>query len=204
MKMDIDRIKRQKTIIIFIAVLITGILVDTVVLKSTKENYTEREVQVNAQTETVIKIDEDKKTKYEISSELQEKLDNIYKDEQEEIRTAINDIVEGSNNYGVYYEDLTTGDKVVYNEDNTFIAASTIKIAIVLDAAEIIASNILEENQTITYTDGDYEDGTGVLQGSDELNEPINIDTLIHLILIDSDNIATNMLERNCSDLKSI
>jgi len=203
MKLDIDRIKRQKTIIIFVAVLIAGMLVDTVVLKNTKENYTKEEVQVNAQTETTIKLDEDKKTKNEISSELQEKLDNIYKDEQEAIRTAINDIVGGSNNYGVYYEELTTGDKVVYNGDKPFIAASTIKVPIVLDAAEMIASNILEENQTITYTEGDYEDGTGVLQGSDELNEPIKIDRLIDLILIDSDNIATNMLERNCSDLKS-
>lgn len=203
MKMDIDRIKRQKTIIIFVTSLIMGILIATVMLKNTKENYTEEEVQVNAQNETIVESEEEKKIKVEKSSELQEKLDDIYKNEHASIQLAINDIAGDNNNYGIYYEDFTTGDKVAYNEDKPFIAASTIKIPIVLDAADMIAINSLREDQTITYTAGDYEDGTGVLQGNDELNEPINIHRLIDLILVDSDNIATNMLERNCSDLKS-
>jgi beta-lactamase class A len=166
--------------------------------KNTKE-----EVQVNAQNETIIKSEEEIKIREERYSQFQKELDNIYKNEHNAIRSAINDIVGDSNNYGIYYEDLNTGDKVLYNENKPFIAASTIKIPVVMDAADMIASNILGENETITYTDRDYEDGTGILQDSNELNEPISINRLINIIIVNSDNIATNMLKRNCADLSA-
>lgn len=192
---NIDKIKKQKAIIICVTALIVGILIFT-------GKHTKEEVEVNAQNERIIKSEEERKIKVETSSELQGKLEEIYKNEHNSIQSAINDFVGDVNNYGIYYEDFITGDKVVYNEDEPFIAASTIKIPIVMNAADMIANNSLGEDQTITYTAGDYEEGTGVLQDSKEFNEPITIHRLIDLMLVYSDNIATNMMIRNCSDLR--
>jgi len=202
MKMNINKIKKQKALIICIASLFIVMLIATVIIKNTKEKQIEEEVQVTAQNETMIKSKEVKKIDVETPSKLQEKLNVIYKNEHDSIQLAINDIVGESSDFGVYYEDLTTGDKVVYNEDKPFVAASTIKIPIVLDAADMIANKSLSEDQTITYTAGDYEDGTGILQDNDELSGSIKINRLMELMIVDSDNIATNMLQRNCLDIK--
>ena len=104
------------------------------------------------------------KIKNEKIMELNEQIKGIYDNENEAIEEAINNMVKGSDNYGVYYEDLTSGQVIAYNENKYFTAASTIKVALVMNVADTIQRGELKETDTVLYTSKEYEGGTGILQ----------------------------------------
>lgn len=98
-----------------------------------------------------------------------------------------------SDRVGFIYYDLNSNKYMELNKNNTFVAASTYKVKL----------NVLtyEKNKTdkdlltkkLEYKDSDYEEGTGILQNLSDI-PPTPISELLDLSIINSDNIATNMI----------
>ena len=144
------------------------------------------------------------KVKNERIMKLNEQIKEIYDNENKAIDEAINTMVNGSNNYGVYYEDLISGQVIAYNENKYFTAASTIKVALVMNVADTIQRGELKETDTVLYTSEEYEGGTGILQdyvvaGKTE----VEVSKLMELAITYSDNIATQMLKKTCEPISS-
>ncbi|MFT8316298.1 MAG: serine hydrolase [Clostridium sp.] len=99
------------------------------------------------------------------------------------------------NNIGLSYYDITSGEQININSDKTFLAASTVKIQLNIVLADMFKNGQASENEKLTYTSGDYEEGTGILQDMDR-SKPYAITTLADYSIMHSDNIATNMLIR--------
>ena len=97
------------------------------------------------------------------------------------------------NNVAVAYYDINTGDSIMINENMSFLAASTVKVPINMLLYDMIYEGKINKNEKLTYTDEDYEDGAGILQGQD-LSKPIAVSDLSRYSIIYSDNIAINML----------
>ena len=94
----------------------------------------------------------------------------------------------------VYY-DINSKKSIEINADKQFVAASTIKVPINMLMYDMIQDKKIDINEKLKYEECDYEDGAGILQGTD-LSKPIAIKTLSDYSIIYSDNIAINMLLR--------
>jgi len=94
---------------------------------------------------------------------------------------------------GVAAMDLRTREWVAVNADTRFPTASTIKVAVMLEAHHQAAEGRLPMDATVTMKNTDKVGGSGVLNG---LHEGMTFTTadLIHLMIVLSDNTATNLL----------
>lgn len=80
-----------------------------------------------------------------------------------------------------------------WNGERRFRAASTIKIAVMLEIFRLIERDELSHDDIITLTDDDKTPGSGVLlHMHDGLN--LTVDDLLYLMISISDNTATNQL----------
>lgn len=100
---------------------------------------------------------------------------------------------------GFIYYDLNSGDSIKINEDKQFSAASTVKIPLVMMLYDDFFYGYSNPSDETFYTASDYEEGCGVLLGSNSLYEPISLSTLGKYSIMYSDNIATNMIFRYIS-----
>jgi beta-lactamase class A len=94
---------------------------------------------------------------------------------------------------GVAVVDLATGEAMGVNADERFPTASTIKTAVMVAAYQQIADGTLALDTTVPLRTEDKVGGSGVLNGLHE-GLPLTIGDLIHLMIVLSDNTATNML----------
>ena len=94
---------------------------------------------------------------------------------------------------GVAAIDLGSGETIAVNADLRFPTASTIKTAVMLEAYHEAAEGRLPMDARFTLKDADKVGGSGVLNG---LGAGLTLTTadLIHLMIVLSDNTATNML----------
>jgi len=99
------------------------------------------------------------------------------------------------NKFGMVYYDINSKKSIVINGDKQFAAASTIKTPINMLVYDMIKDKKININEKLKYDKDDFEDGAGILQGTD-LSKPISIKTLSDYSIIYSDNIAINMLLR--------
>ncbi|WP_326907787.1 serine hydrolase [Sedimentibacter sp. MB31-C6] len=94
---------------------------------------------------------------------------------------------------GFYYKNLITGEEICYNENDTFLAASVIKLPIL---AEIFRESALENvnlSEILTVKNSDKMPSCGALNlFTDEPN--VDVRTLCKLMIALSDNTATNVL----------
>jgi len=97
--------------------------------------------------------------------------------------------------YGVYFLDLTEGQRMGLNANKNFIAASTIKVPINLYLYSMYSKNKFSIDDTVTYMESDYEEGTGDIQ-SDDFGNTYSLRELSRLSIEVSDNVAINMLSR--------
>lgn len=179
--------KFKKRLLLY-SLLTVALLIASFRLLKTYSSKKETEIR-----DTYVEKEENQKAE----SELEKKLEEVYSEEHEDIAAAVEETAEGSDNYGIYCEDLTTGDVVAYNEDKQFVAGSTTKVVYVMNLADWIAAGELRPDDTLVYmASSDYEEGTGILQYSDELYSPIRLDRLMELAITESDNIAKNMIKR--------
>lgn len=139
----------------------------------------------------------------EINQILGEKLEQkkLIKSEQEgkqkklvELENGIK-VYLGSNisNIGLSYYDINSSMQMDINGDNSFIAGSTVKVQINMILCDLLKNGQVVEGDMLKYTDDCYEEGTGILQGTD-LSNPLSIMLLSEYSITHSDNIATNMI----------
>ena len=128
-----------------------------------------------------------KQSKIEENFEKQAQLDTLEK----EIRTFVGNNI---NKVGLVYYDINSKKSIEINEDKQFVAASTIKVPINMLMYDMIEDKKIDINEKLIFLECDFEEGAGILQGTD-LSKPI-IKTLSDYSIIYSDNIAINMILR--------
>jgi beta-lactamase class A len=89
--------------------------------------------------------------------------------------------------------DIRSGETVLVNADTRFPTASTIKTAVMIEAYHQIAAGRLALDTTIPLREADKVGGAGVLRGLHD-GLTLTIGDLVHLMIVLSDNTATNML----------
>lgn len=93
---------------------------------------------------------------------------------------------------GISIKDLTTGDALSVNGDEQFLAASSIKIPILIELYKKAKAGTLDLDKEVTVPDDVRVGGTGVIK---ELgNVSLTIQDITTLMITVSDNTATNML----------
>jgi beta-lactamase class A len=94
---------------------------------------------------------------------------------------------------GVAAIDLRSGETIAVDADARFPTASTIKTAVMIEAWQQIADGVLTPDTAFTFKTSDKVGGSGVLRG---LHDGLSLTTadLIHLMIVLSDNTATNLL----------
>ncbi len=98
--------------------------------------------------------------------------------------------------YGIYYWDLNTDVSFGINENDEYLAASTVKIPINLYLFNKIKDGEIDPEEKLVYTKStDYEGGTGSIQYNKDGTE-YTIRELSALSIKESDNVAVNMLIR--------
>jgi Beta-lactamase class A len=97
--------------------------------------------------------------------------------------------------YGIYFLSLTNNESFGINESEDYCAASTVKVPVVLYLYHQISLGNLTGNEMVTYTNDDYETGTGDIQYS-EIGTQYSLSSLAKLAIEVSDNVAVNMLIR--------
>ena len=103
-----------------------------------------------------------------------------------------NCIVNFEGKIAVYFDDLK-GNIMGINENEEYNAASCIKIFVLIELFNQIYKGIKLRNDKLKYEEKDYTNGSGILQFlSHDIELPIlDVATLMMII---SDNVATNML----------
>ena len=94
---------------------------------------------------------------------------------------------------GLAVRNLDTGEEMAVNGDMRFPTASAIKTAVMIEAWHQASEGTLPIDTVLTLRESDKVGGSGVLNGmSDGL--ALKVRDLIHLMIVLSDNTATNML----------
>jgi beta-lactamase class A len=94
---------------------------------------------------------------------------------------------------GLAARNLDTGEEIVVNGDIRFPTASAIKTAVMVEAWHRSTEGSLSMDEVITLREIDKVGGSGVLNAmSDGL--AVKVRDLIHLMIVLSDNTATNLL----------
>lgn len=109
---------------------------------------------------------------------------------EEKIKSLINEV---QGEFGVYFEDITDGAKIMLNENITFSAASTIKIPLVALGLKLYEEGKFGLNDEIEMKTQNRVGGTGVLKTLNKNYKPTILD-LMTLAITVSDNAATNEL----------
>lgn len=115
-----------------------------------------------------------KKLKEDISNECKSTMENI------------------KGNYSLAFMDLNQSQSISINNEKT-VAASVIKIYIMIEAYYQVYNNELALNKQITLTNSMKTDGSGVIQSAPE-GTKYTIEELINFMMIKSDNTAANIL----------
>ena len=107
---------------------------------------------------------------------------------------AILDAIRGFDGVvGLYARDLLTGNEIAVNADARFPTASAIKTAVMIEAYHQASEGTLSLDASMTLREADKVGGSGVLKAmSDGLQ--LKVRDLVHLMIVLSDNTATNML----------
>jgi beta-lactamase class A len=111
-----------------------------------------------------------------------------------ELRRKIEDILTAySGRWGIVIINQSTGDRLELNPGIVFPAASMIKVPIMYEIMRQAAAGIISLDQSLVVTSSIRTDGAGILK---ELRPDITmtIRELVTLMIILSDNTATNML----------
>jgi beta-lactamase class A len=95
---------------------------------------------------------------------------------------------------GVSVKDLTTGDEHHIRGDERFLAASSIKIPILIELFRKARTGAIDLNERIVVLDDVKVGGTGVLKEFGDGTSRLAIGDLASLMITVSDNTATNIL----------
>ena len=113
----------------------------------------------------------------------------------EAIRGQMEDI---PGHLGFYYKNLVTGYEYGVRAEEAFLAASVIKLPLYMHVLEQISAGQIDPEERLTVQDRDKMPGCGALTcftGTVEADIP----TLCRLMIVISDNTATNKLIHRCT-----
>lgn len=99
---------------------------------------------------------------------------------------------------GFYYKNLVTGREFGIREEEAYLAASVIKLPLYLHILQQCAAGYMDMEQILTVTQEDKMPSCGALTLFTG-DVPVNLRTLCHLMIVLSDNTATNKLIRHSS-----
>lgn len=102
---------------------------------------------------------------------------------------------------GVFAKELSTGDTIALNADVRFPTASVIKVAVMVEALSQVADGTLALDRTVTLREGAKVGGSGTLREMHDGLE-VTVRDLLHLMIVISDNTATNLLLEKVGTLK--
>jgi beta-lactamase class A len=108
----------------------------------------------------------------------------------DDIRRAIEEF---DGQVGLAARNLITGEEIVVNGDGTFPTASAIKTAVMIEAYHQVHDGQLSLDASLTLRETDKVGGSGVLNGLSE-GVALKLRDLLHLMIVLSDNTATNMV----------
>lgn len=109
---------------------------------------------------------------------------------KDKLNSIINEI---PGKVGFYYKDLTDGLEIGYGENELFIAASVIKVPILIEVLRQIESGKINDHDIIRVEKEDKMPSCGALTYMRDGLE-VSIKDLYTLMIIHSDNTATNIL----------
>ena len=98
-----------------------------------------------------------------------------------------------SGDVSFYYKNLITGEVIKYNEEKPMLAASLIKLTILVECFNQIKKGIISKDETFITKEDDKVPSCGALNYMRE-NLKVILEDLYVLMIILSDNYATNML----------
>lgn len=102
-----------------------------------------------------------------------------------------------SGTVGVVATDLGTGESASINPDREFPAASVAKIPIAMCVLYYVTLGTISLDDRIAYQSAtDYENGAGSIQFGVQDGDTFTVRFLLDRMIVVSDNIARNMLER--------
>lgn len=152
--------------------------------------------ETNIQEEESVVVNDNEIKQVEIATEI-EKIND--KDLVELIDEKVNEITgEYKDNVSIYFRNLNTNEEYTLNEDIYYVAASTNKIPLSMIILDDVNNGNKSLNDMIYFIEADREGGSGVLYYMDEI-PPLTISEAINLAIVESDNIAKNMLIRASS-----
>ncbi|MGG7212686.1 serine hydrolase [Clostridium nigeriense] len=147
----------------------------------------------NGSDEEIIEIQEDKDENTE-EEEDEEAIDLV-----EAISKNVDEILgEYKNNVSIYFKNLNTNEEYILNGDTYYVAASTTKVPLCMMILDDVNNGSKTMNDLLYFTEADREGGSGSLYYLDEVPN-LTIGEAIYLSIVDSDNIAKNMLSRVAS-----
>jgi beta-lactamase class A len=110
-------------------------------------------------------------------------------------------------NIGVYYEDLNSGETVMLNPDEPFPLASVIKVPVMVYVMVAAERGLLKLEETLdldlSAPEFEQPDGSGTLRHLTS-QVALSLRDLAMLMMIDSDNLATNVLIERCGGFDPI
>ena len=95
---------------------------------------------------------------------------------------------------GISIKDLNSGDEFSVNSDERFMTASAIKIPVLIELLRKAKSGELDLNERVTISNDLKVGGSGVLKELGDGTETMTIRDLATLMIIVSDNTATNIM----------
>ena len=98
--------------------------------------------------------------------------------------------------WGVYLEDLKSGEGFGWGQDNLLEAASDIKVPVALYLLHQIEAGGVQLTDEVTLQAADFMGGTGTLQGSANPGDKYKYWDLLNLLIQVSDNTAWRALQR--------
>lgn len=98
---------------------------------------------------------------------------------------------------GIYFKDINTNITFGINENKTFVAASTVKVPIMLYLYTLAAEKKIDLNTKVVYDkDKDFESGAGVLEHIAKQGDKYSLRALASQAITTSDNVANRMIMR--------
>lgn len=107
-------------------------------------------------------------------------------------------------NIGIYYKNLVTGEVLSINAEQEFRSASVKKLMTANYCYYLVSQNKLGLNDEVIYTQDCYEGGTGIIQKKLNTQQVYTIEYLLKVLITHSDNIAYHMLNKHVGGVHSM
>ena len=122
----------------------------------------------------------------------------------ERLRASVERITRNVNaTWGIYVKSLESGEELAIDADRQMDTMSVIKIPLMVEAFQQIKAGKMALNDKYTLSKGDMRPGTGILRSLDP-GDVLTVKDLITLMIIVSDNTATDVLYRMVGGVEAV